>query len=293
MRSLFLAALLALAALVPPPALALDAATVHKLALGDTSDDKIAAINALLESGDERAEPLLKALLAGSVQTSGDRVLIVQGDSAIDALTGERVSPIPEDASDVVLNNRIRGVLDSAVSALRLVSHDRATRLKAARELADDPRAAALPVVDKALALETDPEIKGVLEIVAASVHLYAGPKAERLTAIRILASSGNSKTETLLLPLVAKKPDGSWAEPDAEIRAAAQASLADVRGRLAWGERLGLLFAGLSLGSILMIAALGLAITYGLMGVINMAHGELMMLGAYATYVVQNLFHA
>jgi len=287
-------ALLALAALgLARPALALDAAVVHKLAFGESSEDKIAAINALVENGDEQAEPLLKALLAGSAQTSGDRVLIIQGDAAIDAVTGEKIAPVPADASDVVLNNRIRGVLDSAVSALRLVSHDRAMRLKAARELADDPRAAALPVVDKALARETDPEVKGLLEIVAASVHLYAGGKAERLAAIRTLASSGNSKTETLLLPLVAKKSDGSWAEPDAEIRAAAQTSLADVRGRLAWGERIGLLFAGLSLGSILMIAALGLAITYGLMGVINMAHGELIMLGAYATYVVQNLFHA
>jgi len=275
------------------PALALDAAVVHKLAFGDTSDDKIAAINALVESGDELAEPLLKALLAGSVQTSGDRVLIIQGKAATDAVTGEKVSPVPADANDVVLNNRIRGVLESAVSALRLVSHDRATRLKAARDLADDPRAAALPVVDKALARETDPEIKSVLEIVAASVHLHTGSKAERLAAIRTLASSGNSKTEALLLPLVAKKADGSWSEPDAEIRAAAQKSLADVRGRLAWGDRIGLLFAGLSLGSILMIAALGLAITYGLMGVINMAHGELIMLGAYATYVVQNLFRA
>jgi urea transport system permease protein len=65
------------------------------------------------------------------------------------------------------------------------------------------------------------------------------------------------------------------------------------VEGRLVWGERLGLLFAGVSLGSILLLAALGLAITYGLMGVINMAHGELIMIGAYATYVVQNLFRA
>ena len=292
MRNLVATLLLALAAFAPP-ALALDAAVVHQLALGDTSEDKIAAINALLESGDEQAEPLLKALLAGSVQTSGERVLIVNGDSARDAVTGEKVSPLPTDASDVVLNNRVRGVLDAAVSALRLVSPERATRLKAARELADDPRAAALPVVEKALARETDPEVKGLLEIVAASVRLHAGGKAERIAAIRTLAASGNSKTETLLLPLLAKKPDGAWAEPDAEIRDAAQASLAAVRGHLAWGDRLGLLFAGLSLGSILMIAALGLAITYGLMGVINMAHGELMMLGAYATYVVQNLFRA
>ena len=82
-------------------------------------------------------------------------------------------------------------------------------------------------------------------------------------------------------------------AEPDEDIRVAAQKSLRAVEGRLAWGERAGLLFAGISLGSILLLAALGLAITYGLMGVINMAHGELIMIGAYATYVVQNLFRA
>jgi urea transport system permease protein len=60
------------------------------------------------------------------------------------------------------------------------------------------------------------------------------------------------------------------------------------VEARLAWGDRLGAIFSGISLGSILLLVALGLAITYGLMGVINMAHGELMMIGAYATYVVQ-----
>jgi len=136
-RRILLALWLALAAFAPP-ALALDAAVVHKLAFGETSSEKIAAINALVESGDEQAEPLLKALLAGNVQTSGDRVLIVEGEAGIDAVSGEKVSPLPDDASDVVLNNRVRGVLDAAVSALRLVSRDRDTRLKAARDLADD-----------------------------------------------------------------------------------------------------------------------------------------------------------
>ena len=86
---------------------------------------------------------------------------------------------------------------------------------------------------------------------------------------------------------------DGSFVEPDEELRREAQTSLREVEGRLVWGQRLGLAFAGVSLGSILLLAALGLAITYGLMGVINMAHGELIMIGAYATYVVQNLFRA
>ena len=79
--------------------------------------------------------------------------------------------------------------------------------------------------------------------------------------------------------------------ESDAEVRTALSQTLETVQSRLAWGERLGALVTGLSLGSILLLVALGLAITYGLMGVINMAHGELMMIGAYATYMVQNLF--
>eukprot|EP01035_Chromulina_nebulosa_P041342 gene41342-55923_t len=79
--------------------------------------------------------------------------------------------------------------------------------------------------------------------------------------------------------------------EEDAKVKAALQAALKAIDGQLAWGERLGAAFSGISLGSILLLVALGLAITYGLMGVINMAHGELMMIGAYATYVVQGIF--
>jgi urea transport system permease protein len=94
-----------------------------------------------------------------------------------------------------------------------------------------------------------------------------------------------------LLLGILEKSREGTYAEPDEDIRIEAQKSLKALEGRLAWGERAGVLFTSISLGSILLLAALGLAITYGLMGVINMAHGELIMVGAYTTYVVQNLF--
>jgi urea transport system permease protein len=79
--------------------------------------------------------------------------------------------------------------------------------------------------------------------------------------------------------------------DADEDVKMEALKSLRAIEGRLAWGEWLGLAFAGISLGSVLLLAALGLAITYGLMGVINMAHGELIMIGAYTTYFVQNLF--
>jgi urea transport system permease protein len=95
------------------------------------------------------------------------------------------------------------------------------------------------------------------------------------------------------LLPFLEKNKDGSFVEPDAELRAAATTSLSSIDGRQRKGELLGAIFSGVSLGSILLLVALGLAITYGLMGVINMAHGEFLMIGAYATYVVQGIFRS
>src|SRR6267142_5343513 len=114
-------------------------------------------------------------------------------------------------------------------------------------------------------------------------MELKDGTKEARLGAIRKLAASENPNTKTLLLEAAS--------DQDEDIRREAQQSLRAVEGRLALGEWLGLAFAGVSLGSILLLAALGLAITYGLMGVINMAHGELIMIGAYTTYVVQGFF--
>ena len=274
------------------PAAALDRAAVDRLAFGE-SDEKIAAIGALVAEGDPRAAALLQALGAGELETAGKRVLLVRGDEAVDAVTGEKVSPLPAAREDVIANNRVRAAIATAVAALRLVSPDRATRLAAARELAGAADPAVLSLVRKALEKEADPVIQPLLEQIAASIELQSGAKETRLVAIRTLAQSDNPATRAMLLTLTARNKDGSFVEPDADLRLEAERSLRAVEDRLAWGEWLGLAFAGVSLGSILLLAALGLAITYGLMGVINMAHGELIMVGAYTTYVVQNLFRA
>ncbi|HXN15716.1 MAG TPA: urea ABC transporter permease subunit UrtB, partial [Usitatibacter sp.] len=201
--------------------------------------------------------------------------------------------PLPPNLEDVVVNNRLRHELDGALAALKLVSPERGARLAAAKELAGGADEAILPLVKKALAAERDPDIKPILERIAATMQLKSADKATRIAAIRMLGASSNPNTKTLLLDLLERNPDASFVEPDAEVRREAQASLAAVERRLAWAGRVGLIFTGVSLGSILLLAALGLAITYGLMGVINMAHGELIMIGAYTTYVVQNLFRA
>ncbi len=264
------------------PAFALDRAAVEKLAFGD-GDAKIEAVGALVSAGNPRAAGLLQALSDGEVQTAGKRVLIVRGESGVDALTGESVAPLPAEREDVVANNRLRGAIAGALASLKLLSPDRAERLAAARALAGGADPSMLPLIKKALDRETDAGIRPLLEMTAATMELKSGSRESRVAAIRILGRSNSPNAKTLLLEAAA--------DADEEIRTVAQTSLRSVEERLAWGEWLGLAFAGVSLGSILLLAALGLAITYGVMGVINMAHGELIMIGAYTTYAVQNLF--
>ncbi len=254
---------------------ALDRAAVEKLAFGD-GDDKIEAIAALVAEGDPKAAELLLAFADGHLHTVAKRVVLVRDNQARDVFSREEVKGERE---EVIANNRLRGAVASALGAFKLSSSDAAERLAAARALGD-ASAAMLPLVQKALEKESDAEVRAVLEMTAAGMQVREGDKESRLAAIRLLASSTNRS-------LLAE----AAADPDENIRREAQKSLRAIDGRLALGEWLGLAFAGVSLGSVLLLAALGLAITYGLMGVINMAHGELIMIGAYATYVVQTLF--
>jgi urea transport system permease protein len=281
MRSLILLLFFLGAAL---PARAIDKDAVSKLGFGD-SDEKIAAMGVLVKEADPRAIEVLKALAAGEMQTAGERVLIVREDEVFDAVTGEKLASPPEEREDVIANNRLRAAVSDALAGLRILSPDRAQRLAAAKELTGGADPQMLPLLQRALAGEHDAEIRSLLELAAAAMELNAGDKAQRLAAIRRLGLSTSPASRTMLA--------AAARDPDADIQREAQASLAAVEGRLAWGQRLGLAFAGVSLGSVLLLAALGLAITYGLMGVINMAHGELIMIGAYTTYVVQNLFRA
>ncbi len=253
-----------------------------KIAAGDI-DDRVVALNAVVADADVALAPFVKALLDDGVKTSGGKAYIVVGGKAVEAASGKPAT-LPADAEDVVNNNRMRRELESAIAVLQLVSPDRAVRAKAITELKDQVDEGKLGLIDKATNAETDPELKARLVLLRAAVLISSDDPAKRAAAAKALSGSSSPATRSLLLEKLGN-------EKDPQAKAAIQAAVDSVQGQLAWGERLGLLFTGLSLGSILLLVALGLAITYGLMGVINMAHGELMMIGAYATYVVQNLF--
>ena len=266
------------------PAWALDGGQARAIAVGD-GDARIAALDEAVDRGTPGLAAFVQALLDDSVKTTADGVFVVRDDQAVDAVTG-RPAKLPDDAEDVSNNNRMRAALQAALDGLHLRSKDVAERRAAVDELAQaDADPALLPVLRKALAAETDDALKARLGRLVATAQVASPDRGQRAQAIEVLSHSGEPAVRALLQARLG--PDG---EADPSLRVLLQRAVAQIDGRLAWGERLGTVFAGLSLGSILLLVALGLAITYGLMGVINMAHGELMMIGAYTTWGVQNL---
>ena len=267
------------------PAQALTAEQVRAMAIGE-SDERAAAIVQVAASADPKALEFFQALLDDAVKTAGDKVFIVRDDKARDAATGAEVT-LPEGAEDVINSNRLRREIDTAIASLKLFSPDLAQRSAAVKELRDGVDETRLPLIDKALAAETDASAESRARTAAREHPDFqrrqgAAPgrgegagAAARMAPPRRCCSSGSSP---------ASRPTPRCVRNSAR-------RCAKIEAGLAWGERLGVVFTGISLGSILLLVALGLAITYGLMGVINMAHGELMMIGAYATWLVQNVF--
>jgi len=247
------------------------------------SDARIEALRAAVASPDEKTVAFLQALSEDAVKLVAGKPVIVKDNQGVDPVSGAAM-PLPDTAEDVMSNNRMRGELDNAMAAMKLLSPDVAVRREAIKNLQGNVGEDQLSLLEKAFAQEPVADLKTQLDQLRAAAMLASADKGKRLEAAQLLAQSAQAATKTLLLERLQ-----SESEPD--VRAALQASLGKVEAQLAWGDRLGAIFSGISLGSILLLVALGLAISYGLMGVINMAHGELMMIGAYATYVVQGIF--
>lgn len=261
---------------------ALTPAQVIGMVQGET-DNRLEILNQALQEADASTAVFLQSMADDAVKIAGKQVVLVRDGKALDPVTGLEI-PMPSQLEDVVSNNRMRGEIDAALAALKLLNPDDKVRLQAALALAKEPDAAKLPLINKALKAETNEQVKTALLLAKAAMAISVEDPAERMQAAQTLGQAKTPEAQLLLNQQLS-------VETDAKVKAQIVASLATIKAALAWGERLGVVFTGLSLGSILLLVALGLAITYGLMGVINMAHGELMMVGAYATYVVQVLF--
>ena len=260
------------------------------LASADASEVSAAIVKAA-NRGDARALPALHALDDGTLRFDAQKHLLIKKESGAltDALTGAAATaqgPLEEPASD----NEVRRALSPALASLSLSAPSAEVRLKAAHELGR-PSDEIVPIVRRVLAKETDADVKIALSLALAPADLASDKPADRIRALNAIQAASDATFKTDVERLLSKGPDGKLVEPEPSVRSAASAALSAIETRQLLINSVGNTFYGLSLGSVLILCALGLSITFGLMGVINMAHGEMMMIGAYTAFVVQNLF--
>jgi urea transport system permease protein len=259
---------------------------VAKFATDDFSDTE-EAIGAVAASGSPLAYPIISALQDGRLMFDADskKVYIKQTDGkAIDAATGAPVDAIPDGASEVRLNNRLRRTVEAALGGLTLLSPDVETRISAAKSVFKSHEESALPAVESALAKETDRSAKVALGEARAAILLFKSDasEVEKLKAVATVKARGNQEALAMLNDIGSDQPPA--------VTKAAASAIGSIQNTLALWSAVQNAWYGLSLGSVLLLAAIGLAITFGVMGVINMAHGEMVMLGAYTTFVVQEV---
>ena len=262
--------------------------------LGASRSGILESLERLAVLNDPRSLPVVEALVDRRLQTdgAGGLYLVAPGsDEPLDAVTGEPAGVAPDSLTTVSINNRVRRAASALLAQLRLVSPDPAVRLAAAAGLRSRATDEMAEPIREVLAGETDERVRAALEALLAQLDLRSEQRELRLAAIERIGNLGDRDLRAELEALLAVDAEGAFTEPDEAIRAAASASLAQIDRKAFFVDLAANFFYGLSLASVLLLAALGLAITFGLMGVINMAHGEMLMLGAYTTYVVLGLF--
>jgi urea transport system permease protein len=261
--------------------------------------DKAALVEQLAASGHASARPVLTALLEDRlfVRAQDRRVFIVR--SADDSLASfELIDPLsleaagagaPDALTRIGTNNGLRRVLKTMIARFALSSAEASVRLGAVQEMLRSLDEPTLALLRARAGVETDAAVRTEIETGLALAALDGTERQARLDAIATLAHRLRPEVRNRLAALLEKSADGiSFVEPDETVRRAAAGAIAGIDRSVRFYGGIETLFFGLSLGSVLVLVAIGLAITFGVMGVINMAHGELMMLGAYTTYVVQ-----
>jgi urea transport system permease protein len=267
-------------------------ALVDALSKGNFAE-RGSAIQALVASGDAAAVPVLKALNDGNlyIRKSDKKIFIVASDgdafklsdpiSYADAGTAQKA-----ELEKIKVNNALREMIASAMGGMTMISADAKTRKDALLSILKSGDAAALPALERALPDEKDPDILALMKLAAAAATLKSDrPQDAKLAAIAVLAQNGDRDTASMLASFAATA--------NGELKSHAQAAADKITASLNMWALAQNIWYGLSLGSVLLLAAIGLAITFGVMGVINMAHGEMVMLGAYTTFVTQQLFRS
>ena len=292
LRSLIALCVACVLALVSTGARAQDLHQASKDLVSSDKDKVAAAVDAIAKSSEPAALSLLEALNKDSLRVDAAGTPFVAGE-------GDKLSPVFEGAgkpsgalSTPLVDNRLRRQLEPALASLKLGFPDPKVRLEAARDLAKSRNDELAPLIRAASSKEKDSAIQKQLGLALAQIDLHGEDKKLKLAALAAITSAADASFKPDLERMVGtgkEKPT----EADEEARHAATVALQAINSRQMLVSFVSNLFYGLSLGSVLLLCALGLAITFGLLRVINMAHGELLMIGAYSTFAVQRFFQA
>ncbi|QKX18900.1 urea ABC transporter permease subunit UrtB [Microbulbifer sp. YPW1] len=254
-------------------------------------------VKQLEQVGGAEMRPLFETMLAGDLHfhKASGKVMAVQKNPAgerigLDVFTGAELGVQgTRDIKKIRVNNRLRGQLREAIGRIDLLHGSEAEKRTAVLAILDDLSTNNLSLLQSAADAGVSEGVRDLIELANAMVRLRDGSATgDRLAAIEQMNDRLEAPVRNQLRRLLEDEN-----EQDAAVKAAAQKALENITGRIEFYGQMEQLFFGLSLGSVLLLAAIGLAITFGVMGVINMAHGEMIMLGAYTTYVIQQLMPA
>lgn len=271
-----------------------------KLLSSKSFDDKATAINSIADSGNSTAVAILKALLEGSVyyhKKSRNIVIIAETtpknyditDPITEKFLGAKTKKeLKKKYKKVGINNKLRGLLNEKLATLTIFSKSKDTRLTAARNILKNLSPSSVEILRNAVQKEEDSEVKELMNVCIAASDVKSKNPEIQLTAINSLSGSLYSEIRILLEELKVNYTNNEGV--DSRLLPAVNSALDATNLKVGFYKQIENIFFGLSLGSVLLLAAVGLAITFGVMGVINMAHGEMLMLGAYTTFVVQQL---
>ena len=259
---------------------------------------KTSTVEQLGVIADDRVFTVLSAMLEGDLyyQKIPPQAIVIaekveDGLSLTDVLSGKSLGVVSKrELKKIKVNNKLRRVLRTALAKLSFNNNDPDIRRAAVRNMFKNIDSEIVALLQSRLAIETEDKVRDVIDVGVALFEFQSDDKQIKLQAVQTLGNSLESEARNVLLPLVAKGDDGRYLLDDRELRTAAIKAMARIDAKLQYNSWAETIYFGMSLGSVLLLAAIGLAITFGVMGVINMAHGELIMIGAYTTYVIQLL---
>lgn len=255
--------------------------------------DEIAAVK------NPQTKFILQSMLDGDlyyIKSNRTIVQAIKNDSKLyhltDVMTNESLDPVKKSViSKIRTNNSLRSKLRSLLARIDLTDPNKAVRLQAVQQLLSSPNKGSVGIIEELVEAEQANEVKEVMTTILALDKLKSGDHSEKMQALTLLESTLEPVANNVISNLLASLPEKERTAEQQELAAALSDVLDKIESKRSFYSVVENVFFGLSLGSVLLLAAIGLAITFGVMGVINMAHGELIMLGAYTTYVIQLAF--